>query len=119
MSATGDNIRRLRESHGMTQADIARIAGVTDKAVSTWELGTKEPRMGALQKIADYFGVKKSDIVDDADITKKAPAKAEANDEVIIRFIRSLPRERLRGILLALGAPEEVLAALDQQEPTE
>ena len=119
MSATGDNIRRLRESHGMTQADIAEIAGVTDKAVSTWELGTKEPRMGALQKIADYFGVKKSDIVDDADITKKAPAKAEASDDVIIRFFRSLPLEQQRGILLALGAPPEVLAALDQQAPNE
>ena len=118
MSATGDNIRRLRESHGMTQADIARIAGVTDKAVSTWELGTKEPRMGALQKIADYVGVKKSDIVDDADITKKS-SSADEEVDVVTRYLNNLPYEQKRGILLALGAPEEVLAALDQQEPTE
>lgn len=79
MSATGDNIRRLRESHGMTQADIAKIAGVTDKAVSTWENGLKIPRMGALEKIAAYFGVTKSALVDDADITKRdKPLSAEA-----------------------------------------
>jgi len=61
-----ENIKRLREKANMTQADFGRIAGVTDKAVSSWEQGTAEPRMGAVQKIADYFGLKKSDVIDDA-----------------------------------------------------
>lgn len=115
MSATGDNIRRLRESHGMTQADIAEIAGVTDKAVSTWELGTKEPRMGALQKIADYFGVKKSDIVDDADITKKAPSEDEAEEfERAVNLLFSEHPENLSRLLDALAAdPEKTKAKFD------
>ena len=110
MSATGDNIRRLRESHGMTQADIAKIAGVTDKAVSTWELGTKEPRMGALQKIADYFGVKKSDIVDDSDITKKAPSEdgVTEKDLRLVQWFRSLPPEKQKAILVSQDAPEGI-----------
>ena len=51
----GQNIKRLRELHGMNQSELAQIAGVTDKAVSTWENDLKIPRMGAIQKIADYF----------------------------------------------------------------
>lgn len=62
----GENIKRLRESHGLTQVQLAEIAGVTDKAVSTWENDMKTPRMGALQRIADYFGIAKSDIIEDA-----------------------------------------------------
>ena len=62
-----NNIKHLRESHGMSQAEFGNIAGVTDKAVSTWETGKKEPRMGAIQKIADYFGIKKSNIIDERD----------------------------------------------------
>ena len=60
-----ENIKALRESHGMNQAEFGAIAGVTDKAVSTWEKGIKIPRMGAIQKLADYFGIKKSDIIED------------------------------------------------------
>lgn len=61
----GDNIRRLREEHGMTQRELGVIAGVSDKAVSTWELGTKVPRMAAVERIAAYFGVPKSAVLDD------------------------------------------------------
>lgn len=64
----GENIKSLRESHGLTQVQLAEIAGVTDKAVSTWENDTKTPRMGALQKIADYFGIAKSDIIEDSKV---------------------------------------------------
>lgn len=62
----GDNIRILRESHGLTQAELGRIAGVSDKAVSTWESGLRAPRMGAIQRISDHFGIPKSRILDDA-----------------------------------------------------
>ena len=62
----GDNIRILRESHGLTQSELGRIAGVSDKAVSTWESGLRAPRMGAVQKISEHFGIPKSRILDDA-----------------------------------------------------
>ena len=60
-----ENIRLLREHYELTQADLGKIAGVSDKAVWTWENGTAEPRMGAIQKIADHFGIPKSAIIDD------------------------------------------------------
>lgn len=62
----GQNIKRLRELHGMNQSELAQIAGVTDKAVSTWENDLKIPRMGAIQKMADYFHISKSAIIEDA-----------------------------------------------------
>ena len=61
----GQNIKRIRESHGMTQAELGLIAGVSDKAVSTWEADMKIPRMGAIQKIADYLHITKSAIIED------------------------------------------------------
>lgn len=60
-----DNIKRLRATHGLTQSELGKIAGVSDKAIWTWENGTAEPRMGAIQKIADHFNIKKSDLIDD------------------------------------------------------
>lgn len=60
-----DNIKKIRSIYGITQKQLADIAGVTDKAVSTWELGTNEPRMGAIQRIADHFNLLKSNIIED------------------------------------------------------
>lgn len=62
-----ENIKKLRDEHDLSQAELGKIAGVSDKAVSTWELGTKTPRMGAVEKMAAYFGVPKSAILDDVD----------------------------------------------------
>lgn len=61
----GENIKKLRMKYDLTQAEIGKIAGVSDKAVSTWENGTAEPRMGAIQKLADYFHIKKSELIDE------------------------------------------------------
>ncbi|MEH6940808.1 helix-turn-helix domain-containing protein [Bacillus sp. JJ722] len=67
----GKNIKKLREKHHLSQKDLAEIAGVSDKAVSTWENGIKEPRMGAIQKIADHFGILKSNIIEESNVIEQ------------------------------------------------
>jgi transcriptional regulator with XRE-family HTH domain len=67
-----ENIKFLRSKYGLSQKELGAIAGVTDKAVWSWENGEKEPRMGAIQKIADHFGLKKSDIIEDDGIAQKS-----------------------------------------------
>lgn len=59
-----ESIRKLRLAYNMTQTEFGKIAGVSDKAVSTWENGTAEPRMGAVERIANHFGIKKSDVIE-------------------------------------------------------
>ena len=66
-----ENIKILREKYGLSQKELGQIAGVSDKAVSTWEQGLKEPRMGAIQKLADYFSIRKSDIIEDGGLMSK------------------------------------------------
>ncbi len=60
-----ENIINLRKRYGLTQDELAKIAGVSRGAVSQWEGGFSEPRMGAIQRMADHFGLKKSDLIED------------------------------------------------------
>lgn len=78
----GDNIKALRESNKLSQIELAHVLGVSDKAVSTWENNKRDPRMGTIQKIADYFGVKKSDIIEgsSAVATPSEPSELAAID---------------------------------------
>lgn len=60
-----DNIKLIREKFNLTQDELGAIAGVSGGAVSTWERGTAEPRMGAVQRISDRLNISKADIVGD------------------------------------------------------
>lgn len=83
-----ENIKNLRLKYGLSQRELGLIAGVTDKAVSTWEQGIKEPRMGAIQKMADHFGIKKSDIIEDQPVATATTAKATDFSEREILLIK-------------------------------
>ena len=39
---TGAVIKKLREKNHLTQADLAKRLGVSDKAVSKWETGVSQ-----------------------------------------------------------------------------
>lgn len=62
-------ISLLRTRHGWTQQDLANKLGFSKQTISNWETGLKVPRMGAIQKIADLFGVSISFIIDGDDVT--------------------------------------------------
>lgn len=53
----GDWLREQREQKGLTRAELARLAGVSEGAISKWESGKQEPRYRELIKIADVFEV--------------------------------------------------------------
>lgn len=111
-----ENIKLLREQYGLSQKELGQIAGVSDKAVSTWEQGIKEPRMGAIQKIADHFGIQKSNIIEDNGLqsqsvtltppTKKVPKdlkKILEDEEVTLngRMMSSEDKEKMMRIIEA------------------
>ena len=111
-----ENIKLLREQYGLSQKELGQIAGVSDKAVSTWEQGIKEPRMGAIQKIADHFGIQKSNIIEDNGLqsqsvtltppTKKVPKdlkKILEDEEVTLneRMMSAEDKEKMMRIIEA------------------
>lgn len=99
----GKNIKKLRETHNLSQEELAEIAGVTDKAVSTWENETKTPRMGAIQKIADHFGILKSDIIEERKINPIDKNKLIKGDSVPVPLLGSI----------AAGVPLEMIPVIE------
>lgn len=85
-----DNKKNIREKYNLTQDELGAIAGVSGGAVSTWERGTAEPRMGAIQKMSDALGISKSEIVKD-DFVRQAfrrvvEAKYESSQQQLNRI---------------------------------
>ena len=59
------NIRAVRTRNKLTQEEFGEIVGVSSMAVSQWETGRAVPRMGAVQKISDYFHISKGSLIDE------------------------------------------------------
>ena len=54
---SGKKLRALRESHKLTQREIALTLGCSDRAVGQWELGKTEPSFSYGLRLAIAFGV--------------------------------------------------------------
>ena len=55
--AVNISVRQVRESAGMTQAELARRLGVSQPNVARWESGRVDLRIHTLQRIAEALGV--------------------------------------------------------------
>ena len=60
---TGATIKDLREKHGMTQAQLANLICVSDKAVSKWETGAGYPDITLLESIAGALCVSVAELL--------------------------------------------------------
>ena len=93
------NIKTLREHHDISQVELAKMLDVTDRAISAWETGIKEPRIKNIRKIAEIFNISPSEIMD-GDLetyykskTSPAPAEAETGEvtrEMSIQLLKAL-----------------------------
>ena len=61
------NLNKYMEICNKKQADIINDLGINKSAISTWINGTRMPRMDKVQALADYFGVNKSDLLEEKD----------------------------------------------------
>nr|DAE99026.1 MAG TPA: Repressor protein CI [Caudoviricetes sp.] len=83
------NLSRLIEERNLKQAEIAEYIGVSPQTFNTWVKGIAFPRMGKVQKIADFFNVPKSYLIeehpDDEPTYYIKPEAAEAAKELYER----------------------------------
>ncbi|WP_394911945.1 helix-turn-helix domain-containing protein [uncultured Robinsoniella sp.] len=59
------NLNYYIEMSGKQQREVANDLGLSPTTFNTWCVGKIVPGIGKIQKIADYFGIGKSDLVDD------------------------------------------------------
>ena len=68
---TGAAVKALRESRGMTQAELAEKIGVSSKTVSKWETGKGLPDISLLQPLAGALGISLIELMNGEHITNK------------------------------------------------
>lgn len=52
-----ENLTQLRNAKGVTQDDVAKALGVSNKTISKWENGSSAPELAMLAALAGYYNV--------------------------------------------------------------
>ena len=70
--ALGDNIKRMREEHHLTQQMLADKLYVSRQTVCRWENGTRCPDLIMAKRIAMEFGIRLDELISDEDVKEFA-----------------------------------------------
>ena len=79
------NLRKYMEQAGKTQKEVADVVGVAPPTFNEWLSGKKFPRIDKIQKLADYFGILKSDLIEEK-MTEEKEKDNEILAEIIVRM---------------------------------
>ena len=91
------NLRKYIEKSGKDRRELADIWGFPYSTVSEWVNGRKYPRIDRIEIMADYFGILKSDLIEEEKQEEKEPTENDgltANKRALMAFAQSLSEEQ-------------------------
>lgn len=102
---TPAELREKRLRMGLKQADIARMAGISQSMVARIEAGSVDPRVSTLAKIVDVLQAAESSAVTAADVMT-APVLSVAPDDPVNRAVETMGRNGISQLpVLENGVP--------------
>lgn len=80
------NLRFYMERKGKTQKELAEIVGVSAPTINEWIKAKKYPRIDKIDILADYFGILKSDLIEEK--TEQQREVEKKNDKLASVIVR-------------------------------
>lgn len=95
------NLKRYMDLNGKSRKDVSEALGISYYTVTDWVKGKKYPRMDKVEMLAAYFGILKSDLIEDK--TKEKPTvqddRLSEGKQQLIDFAKSVPEDKIDLVL--------------------
>lgn len=92
-----NNLKYHMELSGKTRRDVCEALGFSYYTFSDWVNGKKYPRMDKVEMLADYFGILKSDLIEEKPTVQDDGISEEKKE--LIDFIKTLPDDKIQVLL--------------------
>lgn len=108
----GKNIANLRKEKGLTQAELGDLLGVSNQAVSKWEMEMTMPDVMLLPQIANVLGVDLNDLYGTKkDIPEFSIAAPKLEDNTQDRRILNIAA-KVEGVDVKIRMPAKALQSI-------
>ena len=74
------NLTYYVDRSGRTQKELAEVVGVATSTFNDWMKGKKYPRIDKIELLANYFGILKSDLIEDKDNKEYSSGERELTE---------------------------------------
>ena len=103
------NLSRYLAESGKTQKEVAAAIGVSTGTFCDWVKQRSYPRMDKVQRLAEFFGISKSDLVEEW-----GPENDEdlAADQKVLELFHKVPKEKREFALSLIQATIDTLQLL-------
>lgn len=106
------NLAYYVERSGRTQKEIAEVAGVAASTFNDWMKAKKYPRIDKIEILANYFGILKSDLIEE----KMTEEKEKDNDIISDIIVRMRTDKKFLSVVESLYADAAFLAAVQSMQ---
>ena len=97
------NLQRLMVNKDVSRKDIATYLGISYFTVSDWVNGKKYPRMDKVELLARYFGVLKSDLIEEEHNNESYLAlptvTVTESEKMVLDLFRRVPEDKQQMVI--------------------
>ena len=98
-SVFAKNLQRQMDLNRKSRKDVCEALGFSYYTFSDWVNGKKYPRMDKVEILANYFGILKSDLIEDKKEKSTEYDELTDNKKALIDFAKSVPEDKAAMIL--------------------
>nr|WP_298567774.1 helix-turn-helix transcriptional regulator [uncultured Mogibacterium sp.] len=84
-SIFAENLKKYMEQNNKSRRDISEALGISYYTVSDWVNGKKYPRMDKVEMLASYFGILKSDLIEEK-VTPEMQKNSDTMVDITVRI---------------------------------
>lgn len=90
------NLTYYVERSGRTQKELAEIVGVATSTFNDWMKAKKYPRIDKIELLANYFGILKSNLIEDKDEKEDSSDERQLTEgeKMVLELFRKIPVDR-------------------------
>jgi transcriptional regulator with XRE-family HTH domain len=90
------NLAFYLERSGKDQKEVAEVVGVAPSTFNEWMRAKKYPRIDKIEMLANYFGILKSDLIEQVCEDGYSPSEPTLTEgeKLMLELFRQIPKDR-------------------------
>ena len=98
------NLTMYLQRSGRSQREMADIMGVSSSTFNDWTKGRKYPRIDKIELLANFFGIQKSDLIEDKKENSPREPKLTEGEMVLLELFNRVPEDQQQLVLQMIRA---------------
>jgi len=103
------NLSRYLDRFGVDQKIVAEAVGVAPSTFNEWIKGKKYPRIDKIEMLAQYFGILKSDLIENKEEESYSPGQVQLTEgeKTLLDLFRKVPEDKQAMVIQMIRAALE------------